>query len=99
MKLDCFQIEGNLLPFLANLCLSKFEFQINQKLQYYPRISVRSVNQVLLYSIREPHIHDFMALLNNKICSIKLTLEIGNKEQQYFPKTEINEQCQPLPLY
>ncbi|KAJ8956727.1 hypothetical protein NQ318_014082, partial [Aromia moschata] len=98
MNQNCFQYNGeyfqqhegtargnSLSPFIANLFMSKFETEVKDKFEYFPRVSFRYVDDIFaVFDTKAISLDNFVAKLNNRFPTIKITYEVEHNEQLPF---------------
>ncbi|KAJ8980435.1 hypothetical protein NQ317_002078 [Molorchus minor] len=98
MKQNCFQFNnsffeqhegtamGNSLsPFIANLFMSRFETDIKEEFEYFPRISIRYVDDIFaVFDTKVESVDSFISKLNSRFTSVNFTYEIENNGQLPF---------------
>ncbi|EFA11664.1 hypothetical protein TcasGA2_TC008528 [Tribolium castaneum] len=89
MKQNIFQFSGkffeqqegtamgnSLSPFLADLLMSRFEKNLENELEYFPRVWLRYVDDIFaIFDLSKCTIEEFIKILNNRFKSIKFTCE------------------------
>ncbi|KAJ8976203.1 hypothetical protein NQ317_008281 [Molorchus minor] len=98
MKQNCFQFNnsffeqhkgtalGNSLsPFIANLFMSRFETDIKEEFEYFPRIWIRYVDDIFaVFDTKVESVDSFISKLNSRFTSVNFTNEIENNGQLPF---------------
>ncbi|KAJ8983150.1 hypothetical protein NQ317_016249 [Molorchus minor] len=98
MKQNCFQFNnsffeqhegtamGNSLsPFIANLFMSRFETDIKEEFEYFPRIWIRYVDDIFaVFDTKVESVDSFISKLNSRFTSVNFTYEIENNGQLPF---------------
>ncbi|KAJ8956538.1 hypothetical protein NQ318_019261, partial [Aromia moschata] len=98
MNQNCFQYNGeyfqqhegtamgnSLSPFIANLFMSKFETEVKDKFEYFPRVWFRYVDDIFaVFDTKAISLDNFVAKLNNRFPTIKFTYEVEHNEQLPF---------------
>ncbi|KAJ8933054.1 hypothetical protein NQ318_014942 [Aromia moschata] len=98
MNQNCFQYNGeyfqqhegtamgnSLSPFIANLFMSKFETEVKDKFEYFPRVWFRYVDDIFaVFDTKAICLDNFVAKLNNRFPTIKFTYEVEHNEQLPF---------------
>ncbi|KAJ8961586.1 hypothetical protein NQ317_013064 [Molorchus minor] len=98
MKQNCFQFNnsffeqhegtamGNSLsPFIANLFMSRFETDIKEEFEYFPRIWIRYVDDIFaVFDTKVESVDSFISKLNSRFTSVNFTYEIENNAQLPF---------------
>ncbi|KAJ8953018.1 hypothetical protein NQ318_015380, partial [Aromia moschata] len=98
MNQNCFQYNGeyfqqhegtamgnSLSPFIANLFKSKFETEVKDKFEYFPRVWFRYVDDIFaVFDTKAISLDNFVAKLNNRFPTIKFTYEVEHNEQLPF---------------
>ncbi|KAJ8974279.1 hypothetical protein NQ317_012595 [Molorchus minor] len=98
MKQYCFQFNnsffeqhegtamGNSLsPFIANLFMSRFETDIKEEFEYFPRIWIRYVDDIFaVFDTKVESVDSFISKLNSRFTSVNFTYEIKNNGQLPF---------------
>ncbi|KAJ8962492.1 hypothetical protein NQ318_000880 [Aromia moschata] len=98
MNQNCFQYNGeyfqqhegtsmgnSLSPFIANLFMGKFETQVKDKFEYFPRVWFRYVDDIFaVFDTKAISLDHFVAKLNNRFRTIKFTYEVEHNEQLPF---------------
>ncbi|KAJ8938598.1 hypothetical protein NQ318_020860 [Aromia moschata] len=75
----------SLSPFIANLFMSKFETEVRDKFEYFPRVWFRYVDDIFaVFDIKAISLDNFVAKLNNRFPTIKCTYEVEHNEQLPF---------------
>ncbi|KAJ8949363.1 hypothetical protein NQ318_012027 [Aromia moschata] len=76
---------NSLSPFIANLFMSKFETEIKDKFEYFPRVWFRYVDDIFaVFDTKAISLDNFVAKLNNRFPTIKFTYEGEHNEQLPF---------------
>ncbi|KAJ8944971.1 hypothetical protein NQ318_018435 [Aromia moschata] len=84
------QHEGNamgnsLSPFIAYLFMSKYETELRDKFEYFPRVWFRYVDYILaVFDTKAISLDNFVAKLNNRFPTITFTYKMGHNEQLPF---------------
>ncbi|KAJ8951717.1 hypothetical protein NQ318_012567 [Aromia moschata] len=87
---EYFQHEGtamgnSLSPFIANLFMSKFETEVKDKFEYFPRVWFRYVDDIFaVFDTKAISLDNFVAKLNNRFPTIKFTYDVEHNEQLPF---------------
>ncbi|KAJ8961534.1 hypothetical protein NQ318_014785, partial [Aromia moschata] len=76
---------NSLSPFLANFFMSKFETEVKDKFEYFPRVWFRYVDDIFaVFDTKAISLDNFVAKLNNRFPTIKFTYEVEHNEQLPF---------------
>ncbi|KAJ8939624.1 hypothetical protein NQ318_010643 [Aromia moschata] len=76
---------NSLSPFIANLFMSKFETEVKDKFEYFPRVWFRYVDDIFaVFDTKAISLDNFVAKLNNRFPTIKFTYEVEHNEQLPF---------------
>ncbi|KAJ8960403.1 hypothetical protein NQ318_013683, partial [Aromia moschata] len=76
---------NSLSPFIANLFMSKFETEVKDKFEYFPRVWFRYVDDVFaVFDTKAISLDNIVAKLNNRFPTIKFTYEVEHNEQLPF---------------
>ena len=77
---------GNpLSPFIAGLFMSRFDTEIKEEFQYFPRIWLRYVDDIFaVFDTKVADIDQFVSKLDSRFPSVKFTYEMENNEQLPF---------------
>ncbi|KAJ8946072.1 hypothetical protein NQ318_009198 [Aromia moschata] len=87
---EYFQHEGtamgnSLSPFIANHIMSKFEIEVKDKFEYFPRVWFRYVDDIFaVFATKAISLDNFVAKLNNRFPIITFTYEVEHNEQLPF---------------
>ncbi|KAJ8963809.1 hypothetical protein NQ317_000591 [Molorchus minor] len=98
MKQNCFQFNnsffeqhegtamGNSLsPFIANLFMSRFETDVKEEFEYFPRIWIRYVDDIFaVFDTKVESVDSYISKLNSRFTSVNFTYEIENNGQLPF---------------
>ncbi|KAJ8962203.1 hypothetical protein NQ318_018172 [Aromia moschata] len=75
----------SLSSFIANLFMSKFETEVKDKFEYFPRVWFRYVDDIFaVFDTTTISLDNFVAKLNNRFPTIKFTYEVEHNEQLPF---------------
>ncbi|KAJ8942166.1 hypothetical protein NQ318_002556, partial [Aromia moschata] len=78
---------NSLSPFIANLFMSKFETEVKDKFEYFPRVWFRYVDDIFaVFNTKAISLDNFVAKLINRFPTIKFTHEVEHNEQ--LPNSE-----------
>ena len=82
---------GNCLsPFLANLFMGNFEYNLKNKCNYFPKIWFRYVDDIFaVFDTKNNNLNDFINTMNAQYKNIKFTCEIEKNGQLPFLDTLI----------
>ncbi|KAJ8932560.1 hypothetical protein NQ318_011202 [Aromia moschata] len=76
---------NSLSPFIANPFMSKFETEVKDKFEYFPRVWFRYVDDIFaVLNTKAISLDNFVAKLNNRFPTIKFTYEVEHNEQLPF---------------
>ncbi|KAJ8949031.1 hypothetical protein NQ318_005205, partial [Aromia moschata] len=76
---------NSLSPFIANLFMSKFETEVKDKFEYFPRVWFRYVDDIFaVFDTKAISLDNFVAKSNNRFPTIKFTYEVEHNEQLPF---------------
>ncbi|KAJ8937415.1 hypothetical protein NQ318_012532 [Aromia moschata] len=76
---------NSLSPFIANLFMSKFETEVKDKFEYFPRVWSWYVDDIFaVFDTKAISLDNFVAKLNNRFPTIKFTYEVEHNEQLPF---------------
>ncbi|KAJ8946038.1 hypothetical protein NQ318_023287 [Aromia moschata] len=76
---------NTLSPFIANIFMSKFETEVKDKFEYFPRVWFRYVDDIFaVFDTKAISLDNFVAKLNNRFPTIKFTYEVEHNEQLPF---------------
>ncbi|KAJ8956455.1 hypothetical protein NQ318_010769 [Aromia moschata] len=98
MNQNCFEYNGeyfqqhegtamcnSLSPFIANIFMSKFETEVKDKFEYFPRVWFRYVDDICaVFDTTTISLDHFVAKLNNRFPTIKFTYEVEHNEHLPF---------------
>ena len=72
-------------PFIFGLFMSRFETEIKEEFEYFPRIWLRYVDDIFaVFDTKVANIDQFVSKLNSRFPSVKFTYEMENNEQLPF---------------
>ncbi|KAJ8955033.1 hypothetical protein NQ318_000465 [Aromia moschata] len=78
-------IFDSLSPFIANHFMSKFETEVKDKFDYFPRIWFRYVDDIFaVFDTKASSLDNLVPKLNNHFPTIKFTYEMEHNEQLPF---------------
>ncbi|KAJ8951688.1 hypothetical protein NQ318_012230 [Aromia moschata] len=76
---------NSLSPFIANRFMSKIETEVKDKFEYFPRVWFRYVDDIFaVFDTKAISLDNFVAKLNNRFPTIKITYEMEHNEQLPF---------------
>ncbi|KAJ8936365.1 hypothetical protein NQ318_008729 [Aromia moschata] len=76
---------NSLSPFIVNLFMSKFETEVKDKFEFFPRVWFRYVDDIFaVFDTKAISLDNFVAKLNNRFHTIKFTYEVEHNEQLPF---------------
>ncbi|KAJ8938030.1 hypothetical protein NQ318_003334 [Aromia moschata] len=86
---------NSLSPFIANLFMSKFETEVKDKFEYFPRVWFRYVDDIFaVFNTKAISLDNFVAKLNNPFPTIKFTYEVEHNEQLPFLDVLVIRNCE-----